>query len=44
LTHPERLPYEANRMTNLVAFAACSTARLWWRGCTLAARWRDWST
>jgi hypothetical protein len=29
-------------MTNLVAIAAHSTARFWWwRGATLAARWRD---
>jgi hypothetical protein len=41
LTGLARLPYEANRMTDLVAIAACSTARLWWRDCTLAARWRD---
>ena len=42
LTGAERLPYHANRMTNLVAIAACSTARRWWwRDCTLAARWRD---
>jgi len=32
-------------MTHLVAIAATSTAhRWWWRGATLAARWRDWST
>jgi len=31
-------------MTNLVAIAASSTVRFWWRGATLAARWRDWST
>jgi len=32
-------------MTNLVAIAASSAAHSWWwRGCTLAARWRDWST
>ena len=42
LTEPKRLPYHANRMTNLIALAACSNARLWWwRDCTLAARWRD---
>ena len=42
LTRPKRLPYHANRMTNLVAIAASSTARRWWwRSCTLAARWRD---
>jgi hypothetical protein len=29
-------------MTNLAAIAAASIARLWWwRGVTLAARWRD---
>jgi len=28
-------------MTNLVAIAASSTARLWWRPSTYAARWRD---
>jgi len=42
LTRAERLTYHANRMTNLVAIAARSTAhRWWWRDCTLAARWRD---
>jgi len=28
-------------MTNLVAIAATSTAHLWWRPSTYAARWRD---
>ncbi|HKP34881.1 MAG TPA: hypothetical protein VJT70_08910 [Sphingomicrobium sp.] len=41
LTFGDQLPYHAFRMTNLVAIAASSTARLWWRGATLAARWRD---
>jgi hypothetical protein len=41
LTNPKRLPYHAIRMTNLVAIAASSTAHLWWRGSTYAARWRD---
>jgi hypothetical protein len=42
LTGPKSLPYHAIRMTNLVAIAATPTARLWWwRGATLAARWRD---
>jgi hypothetical protein len=31
----------AARMMHLTAIAALSTARFWWRGCTLAARWRD---
>ena len=41
LTKAETLPYHAQRMTNLVAIAATTTARLWWRSATLAARWRD---
>jgi len=41
LTNPDALPYHAIRMTNLVAIAATSTAGFWWRGATLAARWRD---
>jgi len=41
LTDAKSLPYHAIRMTNLVAIFAPSTARLWWRGATLAARWRD---
>jgi hypothetical protein len=42
LTALKRLTYSANRMTNLVVIAASSNARLWWwRGATLAARWRD---
>jgi hypothetical protein len=42
LTGPKPLPYHAIRMTNLVAIAATSNARLWWwRDATLAARWRD---
>jgi hypothetical protein len=41
LTRPERLPYHANRMTHLAAIAATSTAHLWWRDATFAARWRD---
>jgi hypothetical protein len=28
-------------MTHLNAIVAASTARLWWRGRSLAARWRD---
>jgi len=28
-------------MKHLNAIAADLTARLWWRGCPLAARWRD---
>jgi len=28
-------------MTHLNAIVAASTARLWWRGLSLAARWRD---
>jgi len=31
-------------MTHLNAIAATSTVRFWWRGRTVAARWRDWST
>jgi len=41
LTSGEPLAYGAIRMTNLVAIAATSAAHLWWRGSTLAARWRD---
>jgi len=42
LTATDPLPYHASRMTNLVAIAASSTARLWWwRSASLAARWRD---
>jgi hypothetical protein len=42
LTEPKRLPYHAIRMTNLVAIAASSAAnRWWWRGVSIAARWRD---
>jgi hypothetical protein len=41
LTGGDPLPYDASRMTNLVAIAASSTARLWWRGAMRAARWRD---
>jgi len=41
LTAAGALPYHAIRMTNLVAIAATSTVHLWWRGGTLAARWRD---
>src|SRR6185369_4068194 len=42
LTYRKRLPYHAIRMTNLVAIGASSAAHSWWwRGCTLAARWRD---
>jgi hypothetical protein len=41
LTSSDLLPYHTVCMTNLVAIAASSTARLWWRGATLAARWRD---
>jgi len=28
-------------MMHLTAIAATSTVRFWWRGATLAARWRD---
>jgi len=41
LTSAKSLPYQAIRMTHLNAFAASSTARLWWRSATFAARWRD---
>jgi len=41
LTGRNLLPYLAIRMTNLVAIAASSTAHLWWRPSTYAARWRD---
>jgi hypothetical protein len=41
LTNPDAVPYHAIRMTNLVAIAATSTAHLWWRPSTSAARWRD---
>jgi len=42
LTRAKRLPYHANRMTNLVAIAASSIVRRWWwRDASLAARWRD---
>src|SRR3954468_17460874 len=41
LTAAKPLPYHAIRMTNLVAIAATSTAHLWWRPSTYAARWRD---
>jgi hypothetical protein len=41
LTHPNPLPYLAIRMNNLNAIAATSTAHLWWRGQSFAARWRD---
>jgi hypothetical protein len=41
LTATKCLPYHAIRMTNLVAIAATSTAHLWWRPSTYAARWRD---
>jgi hypothetical protein len=42
LTRPAAVAYQAIRMTNLVAIAASSTARLWWwRSASLAARWRD---
>jgi hypothetical protein len=41
LTGPEALTYFAIRMTHLNAFVAASTAHLWWRGSTFAARWRD---
>jgi hypothetical protein len=41
LTGRKLLPYLAIRMTNLVAIAASSTAHLWWRPSTYAARWRD---
>jgi hypothetical protein len=41
LTGGECLTYFAIRMTHLNAFAAASTAQLWWHGSTIAARWRD---
>ena len=41
LTAVERLPYFVIRMTHLNATTAASTAHLWWRGSTFAARWRD---
>ena len=42
LTATKPLPYDAIRMTNLVAIAASSIAhRWWWRDAYLAARWRD---
>jgi hypothetical protein len=41
LTATEPLAYHAIRMTNLIAIAASSTAHLWWRSSTYAARWRD---
>jgi hypothetical protein len=41
LTAPEALPYDTIAMTNLAALAISSPARLWWRGCIDAARWRD---
>jgi len=41
LTGAERLTYFAIRMTHLVATPVTSTAHLWWRGSTFAARWRD---
>jgi hypothetical protein len=41
LTARKPLPYFAIRMTHLNATAATSTAHLWWRGSTYAARWRD---
>jgi hypothetical protein len=33
--------YRSARMMHLVATAASSIARRWWRGRTDAARWRD---
>ena len=41
LTRGKRLHYLAIRMTNLIAIAASSTVRFWWRSSTYAARWRD---
>jgi len=41
LTGAERLTYVTIRMTHLVATLVTSTAHLWWRGSTFAARWRD---
>ena len=41
LTSSKVMNYEAIRMTHLNAIAASSTAHLWWRGETFAARWRD---
>jgi hypothetical protein len=42
LTEAKLLPYHAIRMTTLAATVANPTARRWWwRGATLAARWRD---
>jgi len=41
LTAAKSLPYRAIRMRHLNAIAATSTVRFWWRGLTIAARWRD---
>ena len=41
LTRTEVVPYDAIRMTNLIAIAASTTVHLWWRGSFDAARWRD---
>jgi len=41
LTAAQPPAYHVIRMMNLIAIAASSTAHLWWRDCTCAARWRD---
>jgi hypothetical protein len=41
LTRANALPYLAIRMKQQAAIAATSTAHLWWRGQSFAARWRD---
>jgi len=41
LTERKSLHYLRIRMTHLDVIAACPTASFWWRGFTLAARWRD---
>jgi hypothetical protein len=41
LTATAALLTHAILMTNLVAIAASSTVRFWWRSSTYAARWRD---
>jgi hypothetical protein len=41
LTRSAHAFYQKLQMPNLIAIAALSTAHLWWRGFTHAARWRD---
>jgi hypothetical protein len=41
LTRRKAPDYHASRMMSLVAIAALPTARFWWRGRNVAARWRD---